>query len=422
MQINRYLGVIDMTKTAEDSKRTLLQSVLAILRAQHWLLYSLHWQAKGKSGYQLHLLFERLYGAVPAQFDALAEKMVNMLGESSVDSKETMALAVKCLTEWTSDNAVETALKSERALQDAIKKAYTALKASDSMSLGLDDYLMGLANEHETPIYLLEQLKKSEVGQSVEEKKAYANYAEFVKGAAATMQKQAGPLLTKILSGGKAVAKRTGELVTGSKAKQYWQAEEKLRLQHSLNPDHNGTWDAVNKVNAKGRVERNKVLATRAGIGVGAGAAGVAALNHNKEAQAAFVEGYNSVIRKQASNLVLKTLINPALGGGIGALTGMHKDTTGRSALTGAATGAGVSAGALAGRPIMGMDASRGLEAMGNMVRGSQNFDAEALTLGRLPAALERLQGPGGKARIIAAALAPLVGGIGAYEAAKQRR
>ena len=49
------------------------------------------------------------------------------------------------------------ALVMENEVQKSIQKAYSAMKADGSMTLGMDDFLMALANERETPIYLLQQ-------------------------------------------------------------------------------------------------------------------------------------------------------------------------------------------------------------------------------------------------------------------------
>jgi hypothetical protein len=45
----------------------------------------------------------------------------------------------------------------EDLLQRVLKAAYKALKDSGDLTLGLDDYLMALANKHETNVYLIKR-------------------------------------------------------------------------------------------------------------------------------------------------------------------------------------------------------------------------------------------------------------------------
>jgi hypothetical protein len=48
-------------------------------------------------------------------------------------------------------------LAMEGELQSLLSKTYATLKAKRSLSLGMDDLLMSLANERERVIYLLQQ-------------------------------------------------------------------------------------------------------------------------------------------------------------------------------------------------------------------------------------------------------------------------
>ena len=63
-----------------------------------------------------------------------------------------------CLKKWEGEtNLVAKSLAAEHNLQSVITETYDALKASGDLSFGLDDYLLSLANEHETNLYLLQQ-------------------------------------------------------------------------------------------------------------------------------------------------------------------------------------------------------------------------------------------------------------------------
>ena len=136
-----------------------LLQILAILRAIHWSHWTAHWKSAGETSYQGHLLFQRLYEATEGEIDTLAEKIVGEYGSEAVHNLSVMADAVTFLTVHASqeDNPYACALAMEEHLQGALKTTYEALKASGSLSLGMDDFLMATANAHETALYLLRQ-------------------------------------------------------------------------------------------------------------------------------------------------------------------------------------------------------------------------------------------------------------------------
>lgn len=147
------------TRVKTSTGEEMLKEVLALLRAQSWLLLTMHWQVKGSDFYEQHLLFERLYGALGGQIDALAEKIVGYYGVDAVEMNDSMTRTQKWLKEWKGD-PIDVALASEKQLQALVRKTYESMKSKKELSLGLDDYLMGLANDHETHLYLLGQIKR----------------------------------------------------------------------------------------------------------------------------------------------------------------------------------------------------------------------------------------------------------------------
>lgn len=140
------------------------QVILATLRSLQWIAWSAHWTAAGPNYYGDHQLLQRLYEGkgggpdIQAEIDGLGEKMVAYFGPQSVAPS-----AIEELVHGTVKSAAgaglgqfEALLTLERHLQELIKKAWRAnQEAGESFSLGFDDYLMGLANERETAIYLL---------------------------------------------------------------------------------------------------------------------------------------------------------------------------------------------------------------------------------------------------------------------------
>lgn len=150
----------DLPENLRSKKsKDLLKEVLAMLRAQQWLYQTYHWQAKGENFYEMHLLFERLYDSVGDQIDNLAEKLVGYFGIEEVDMKDAIARTQKWINTWASDNAVDSALKAEKQFQSLLRRTYDTMNQKKELSLGLDDYLMATASDHEVALYLLGQVK-----------------------------------------------------------------------------------------------------------------------------------------------------------------------------------------------------------------------------------------------------------------------
>ena len=137
---------------------SVLNEVLACLRAQNLSYQTSHWQSKGRYSYQDHLLFERLYNSVLEEVDTLAEKI------SGLTSSDEVALSIQdpqisgFLQTWSKiPNHHERGLKSEEDLQDLMGDAFEELTDAGLASLGLEDFLAATSSAHETNIYLLQQ-------------------------------------------------------------------------------------------------------------------------------------------------------------------------------------------------------------------------------------------------------------------------
>ena len=138
-----------------------LQLLLVGLRSAHWSHWTSHWQVKGSSFYGDHQLMERLYTGLVEEIDTLAEKIVCFYGYDAVhpvDQAQAMAnLMLPIVEKHSKNDPLERAYFVEDSLQLFFKAAYRYLKESDFLTLGLDDYIMSVANSHETNLYLLKQ-------------------------------------------------------------------------------------------------------------------------------------------------------------------------------------------------------------------------------------------------------------------------
>lgn len=137
----------------------LLHGVLVLLRAQYDHYQTAHWQSKGESAYGNHLLFQRIYESISPQIDALAEKMVGMFGPDAVNAVRVASSEVPWLVKWSAVECLHRrSLQAEKDLQHHLSGTYHSLKAIHTLSLGMDDFLMGVASEHETNEFLIQQV------------------------------------------------------------------------------------------------------------------------------------------------------------------------------------------------------------------------------------------------------------------------
>jgi hypothetical protein len=173
-----------MIESISENNLNRLVTLLGMLRGLKWAYWNFHWTSKGLNFYQNHLLFQRLYSEeIDEQIDTLAEKITTydskiLLTPVMLDSFQlfvkTYATGIPPYPLWQGPGDSYTytgerntllwvkelynrGLKMEKQVQIAIDKSYTKLKSSGELSLGMDDYLMSLANKRETVIYLLRQ-------------------------------------------------------------------------------------------------------------------------------------------------------------------------------------------------------------------------------------------------------------------------
>ncbi len=146
-----------ITKTI-DTKNILIE-ILSLLRALYWNYQTSHWQAKK---YDHHLLFQRLYENVSKEVDTMAEKLVGYFNEKSVDNEDSIKRTQTWIKKWNSiSDPINRSIESEQDFQRIIKHAYDTIEANDDLHLGLDDFLMSLSSDHDTNLYLLQQIKSN---------------------------------------------------------------------------------------------------------------------------------------------------------------------------------------------------------------------------------------------------------------------
>lgn len=149
-------------KDKNSQKAALMKLLLGFLRAAHWLHWTSHWQVQGSTFYSDHKLLKKLYEGVTDEIDTLAEKIVGEFGSSEVNPLEQSYFLMGFVNDVCSaqQDPIHRAYLVEKSLQQILKVTYDKVKKLGNLSLGLDDYLMATANNHETYLYLLSQRNK----------------------------------------------------------------------------------------------------------------------------------------------------------------------------------------------------------------------------------------------------------------------
>ena len=154
-----FINFINESSDSSSSKDGLIE-LLAKLEALKLNYKANHWNASGDKSYGNHLLFQRLYEAMDADIDSLAEKITAYYGSGSISALDVSNRMLDCVKEINPKNPINSSIIAEESLQEYLKSVYERMKENKEMTLGLDDFIMALANKHETNIYLLKQAKK----------------------------------------------------------------------------------------------------------------------------------------------------------------------------------------------------------------------------------------------------------------------
>lgn len=136
----------------------ILLNLLSLLNAQYNLYYAAHWKSSGPTFNADHQLFSRLYEAAQGEADTMAEKIIGFHGVAALDHVQLAASVAGWLSQWKNAGSVlEQAITAEQALQDALEKAVHQLESAGQYTLGLQNFLPGVADTHESHLYLLQQ-------------------------------------------------------------------------------------------------------------------------------------------------------------------------------------------------------------------------------------------------------------------------
>lgn len=139
-----------------------LGAVLSSLRAASFLHQTHHWQTRGPAYYADHLLFDRLYKDSQPHIDQVAERAVGLGTEVAVDAvgqarQVSDVIAVVASADSSPEQLVQTSLRMESLVLAIVDEATRVLRDADSLTSGTSNLLQGVADLHETFVYLLQQ-------------------------------------------------------------------------------------------------------------------------------------------------------------------------------------------------------------------------------------------------------------------------
>jgi len=142
-----------------------LSWLLAAMRALTLSHQTHHWQTMGGHFYGDHLLFKRLYEESLPFIDDVAERAVGAGSSELVDARQQIDIIRKILdlvpqntTELgRADQAVAVSLFGETLLLGFLADVIKRLKATGSLTPGINNLLEGVADKHEQFVYLLKQ-------------------------------------------------------------------------------------------------------------------------------------------------------------------------------------------------------------------------------------------------------------------------
>jgi len=141
-----------------------LTAMLSYLRAMQAWFHGAHHVTGGEGFAGDHSeLYTRIYEAMIEDYDSAAEKAIGLSEEKTACPLKVMDHANKIISRLTSPcdlTAVEIARHGYSLIMRYLKfldHLYSSLDKDGSLTLGLDDFIMSMANDYETFAYLLKQ-------------------------------------------------------------------------------------------------------------------------------------------------------------------------------------------------------------------------------------------------------------------------
>jgi len=150
-------------RALEGQGRSALTILLGYLQALYHLHQIHHWNTMGSTSYGDHLLFQRLYEESQEFIDQVAERSVGSKSVAAIEPAvqaqiiHSVLLGLTQSEDGTARNYVETSLRGELHCLQLIKGVISLMESDNTLSPGISNLLEGVADLHETFVYLLQQ-------------------------------------------------------------------------------------------------------------------------------------------------------------------------------------------------------------------------------------------------------------------------
>ncbi len=152
-----------LTRAVEGQGRSPMTVLLGYLQAMSHLHQIHHWNTMGDTSYGDHLLFQRLYEESQDFIDQVAERSVGSKSVAAIEAAvqaqiiHSVLLGLTRGDEGTTRNYVEVSLKGELYCLQLIDSVMKLMESDNTLSHGISNLLEGVADLHETFVYLLQQ-------------------------------------------------------------------------------------------------------------------------------------------------------------------------------------------------------------------------------------------------------------------------
>jgi DNA-binding ferritin-like protein len=137
-----------------------LTALLGGLQGAALLHQTHHWSTRGRAFFADHQLFERLYNESLEFIDQVAERMIG-LGAPRVhaftQARLVLEFVTKCGMAHTPDEMIQASIKAELAVLALVDQVLRSFEASGTLTPGTSNLLEGVADQHESFLYLLQQ-------------------------------------------------------------------------------------------------------------------------------------------------------------------------------------------------------------------------------------------------------------------------
>lgn len=145
---------------------------LPLIRANQMWFHAAHHITRGTGFAGDHAkIYGKIYKDYDDVYDGAAEKAVAMVNESLACPLIVMPATSQIIMQYSQPckssalQIAQSGLTLERKFLGFLENAAKSLRSSGEMTLGLDNYIAGVADRHETFLYFLQQRCKTDLAQ-----------------------------------------------------------------------------------------------------------------------------------------------------------------------------------------------------------------------------------------------------------------